>query len=792
MRPEPLSPDRLRWRCPADAFDFESTDGAAPTDRIVGQERAEKAVRLALEIPSLGYNMFVTGVSGTGRETTVKRILDSLDLSTDDLRDIVCVHNFTDPERPLILEFPADEGEVFVGNLEQCRSLLKSNIPAVMASERTAMERRAVQSRLKARQQEVMKALDEEARAKGFAIVSIPVSPEQVRPDVMPMIDGQPVTFEQLEQLEKEGKLEPARRREFVDSHEALFTKLIDALRKNHRFDQEARAEDMELVQRLLTPTVEGILARLKEKAADKVVAYADSLKGYIFENLESFINPGPDEDPFYLFTANQLVDNSGRRGRPVVIEQFPDHVSLFGNVDRIMVDSKPYSDFTMIRAGSLLKADGGYIIMDAMDLLRQPNLWPVLMQTLRNQTVVIRPHDPLNLYPVDLQPEPVQINVKVILLGSSYLYSMLGSSDPEFSLLFRIRADFDDHMDLTPMSLKDFANVLVYVTRSEKLPPFTSAAVGALAERAVRMADRKDKISTEFSRIADFARQAAYWARQEGSSVVDAPHVRRAVLEKRSRLSIGEDHAIEDILKGEMIISTEGSAVGQINGLVVLSDVDYSFGLPMRVTARVSAGREGVINIEREAEMSGSLHTKGVLIITGFLRGRFAVDYPLSLSASICIEQSYGGVEGDSASSTELYAILSALSGFPLRQDLAVTGSVNQHGEIQPIGGVNHKIEGFFKVCSRRGLTGTQGVLIPASNIDHLQLDPDVVEAVSGGLFNIYPVSTIDEGVELLTGVPAGEPGIDGVYPPGTVNGEADRRLRRMAEIVRSFCRGD
>jgi ATP-dependent Lon protease len=473
-----------------------------------------------------------------------------------------------------------------------------------------------------------------------------------------------------------------------------------------------------------------------------------------------------------------------------VVIEHFPDHSSLFGSIERVMVDNKPYTDFTMIRAGSLLRADGGYLIMDAMDVIRQPGLWQTLMQTLRNQTMVIRSHDPLNLFPVDLQPEPVDIDVKVILLGSAWLYNLLGMSDPEFNLLFRIRADFDDEMELNAANLKDFAEVINYIVHSEKMPTFTSAAMGALAEKAVRLTERRDRISTEFSRLADYARQAAYWARQAGSGVVDAEHVRTAIHEKHRRLSRSQDYALDSIAKREMMIDTEGSRVGQVNGLVVLSEVDYSFGLPMRVTARVSPGREGLINIEREADLSGSIHTKGVLIINGFLRGRFARGYPLSLSASICIEQSYGGVEGDSASCAELYAILSALSGLPLRQDLAVTGSVNQLGEVQPIGGANQKIEGFFRVCSRRGLTGSQGVLIPASNIEHLQLESDVIDAVSAGKFAIYPVRTIDEGIELLTGVEAGDAAADGSFPGGSVNGLAEARLREMAMILKNFCR--
>jgi predicted ATP-dependent protease len=792
MRPQPLSREQLRWKCPLAAFDFKSTNDLEPTEKIVGQDRAVLAVRLGLEIPSIGYNMFVTGVSGTGRETTVKRILDSLDLSTTSLRDIVYVHNFDDASRPLALLFSSEDGQKFVDDLRQCVDLLKANIPAVVASEKMSVERRALANQFKARQQEAMQHLDILAKEKGFTVVSIPVAPDQFRPDVLPVIDGQTVSFEHLEELQKEGKLTEEDAKRFTDTHEELFIKLTEAFRKTRKLELEAQEAVKELHQRLLKPTVEGILDRLKENAEEKVVAYADSLVATIFDNLEDFVGPGPDEDPYYLFTANLLVDNSRSEGRPVIIEHFPDATSLFGTIERIVVENKPYSDFTMIRAGSLLKADGGYLIMDAMDVIRQPGLWQALMQTLRNQTVVIRQHDPFGLFPVELQPEPIEINMKVILLGSALLYSLLGANDPEFGLLFRIRADFDDVMELNEANLRDFAEVIGYIAQSEKLPPLTGDAMGALAEQAVRLTERRDRISTEFSRIADYARQAAYWARQESAAAIEARHVEKAIVEKRRRLSMSEDYALESIAKGELMIDVSGSRVGQVNGLVVISTADYSFGLPIRVSARVSPGREGLINIEREADLSGSLHTKGVLIINGILRGRYARDYPLSLSASLCIEQSYGGVEGDSASCAELYAILSSLSGLPLRQDLAVTGSVNQFGEVQPIGGVNQKIEGFFRVCGAKVLTGTQGVLIPASNIEHLQLDEEVVAAVEKGMFWTYPVSSIDEGMELLTGVQAGELLADGTYPEGSVNFLVESRLREMASILRTFGRGE
>jgi lon-related putative ATP-dependent protease len=389
---------------------------------------------------------------------------------------------------------------------------------------------------------------------------------------------------------------------------------------------------------------------------------------------------------------------------------------------------------------------------------------------------------------PVELQPEPIDVDIKVILIGPGWLYSTLATQDPDFGYLFRIRADFDDRMELNEENIHDFAGVIAYICQSESVHPLNRDAMAAIAEQAVRLTGRHDRISLKFNMVADYVRQASYWAAQEGRDTVTSEDVAKAISEKEFRLSLGEDYATDRILEEQVMVDTDGVAVGQLNGLAVYSGADHSFGLPSRITATVSPGVEGIVNVERESEMSGRIHTKGVYVITGFLREHFASDYPLSLSAGIVFEQSYGGVDGDSASSTELYALLSALSGVPLRQDLAVTGSVNQHGKIQPIGGVNHKIEGHFKICSRRGLTGTQGVIIPGSNVVNLQLSHEVIKAVEDGKFHIYPVSTIEEGISLLTGMEAGRKSSHGTYPADTILGMADSRLRQMAETVRDF----
>lgn len=789
MQFKSLEPGRLRWTCPEDLFRFEKSSELKPARKIVGQHRAVRAVKLGLEIPSSGYNMFVTGVSGSGRETTVKRILDEIDTTCHDLVDICYVYNFDDSSRPRALVFPAGDGRKFKDGVQDCVELLRKNIPVVLKSESTAAEKGALLESFTERKKQQMEKVEKAAIEAGFAVVSIPVAPGQSRPDVLPVLEGKPHTYEQLQQLAAEGKLPQEKLAEYRKLHTRLFKLLTSAIRQTQTIEIQAQDEIERFYRRVLKPTVNGILQRLTGLGGKETADYVERMSETILSNIEAFASDTDEADPYVIFEVNLLVDNSECRNRPVVVEQFPDTVRLFGNVDHVIIDNKPYSDHTMIRAGSILRANGGYLIINAMDVVRHAGLWQTLIQTIRNRTVVTRPNDITRAFmPVELQPEPIEIDVKVILIGPGWLYTLLASQDPDFGYLFRIRADFDDRMALNEDNITDFAGVIAFICHSESVLPLDGKAMAAITEQAVKLTGRNDKISLKFNMVADYVRQASYWADQKGRKIVTAEDVETAIVEKEYRLNLGEEYARAGILENQVMVDTAGTAVGQLNGLAVYSGVDHSFGLPSRITATVSPGVEGIVNVEREAEMSGRIHTKGVYVITGFLRDRFASDYPLSLSAGIVFEQSYGGVDGDSASSTELYALLSALSEVPLRQDLAVTGSVNQHGRIQPIGGVNYKIEGFFKICRERGLTGTQGVLIPDSNLIHLQLHRDVVEAVERGEFHIYAIETIAQGIELLTGIEAGEKNAHGGYPADTILGRADARLRRMAETVRDF----
>lgn len=786
---KPLKPSELRWTCPEDIFQLDKNGKVVTSNKIVGQDRAVKAVKLGLEIENSGYNMFVTGVSGSGRETTVKRILDQIDITTDDLTDLCYVYNFEDSTRPRALAFPAGEGEKFKEEVELCVELLQKNIPVVLRSESTAIEKNALLETFSEKKKEQMEKVEVAAGEAGFAIVSIPVSQGKTRPDVLPVIEGEAYSYEQVQQLVAEGKVTEEKLKEYREVHTHLFKLLSSAVRKSQTIEIKAQIELDKLYRRILKPTVLGILDRLERFGGKETEEFVGNISETILSNISVFASDSAEADPYIVFDINLIVNNSGKKKRPVVVEQFPDIVRLFGNIDRIIIDNKPYSDHTMIRAGSFLRANGGYLIINAMDVVRQTGLWQTLIQTIRNKTLITRPNEISRAYmPIELQPEPVEVDVKVILIGPSWLYNSLATQDPDFSYLFRIRADFEYSMKTTEDNIKDFAGVISFISNSESVLPLDTAAMAAITELAVKIAGRHDKISLQFNKVADYVRQASYWAKQSGKKQTTAEDVKKAVDEKHYRLSIGEDHATSRILENQVMVDTDGVAVGQLNGLAVYSGVDHSFGLPSRITATVSPGVEGIVNVEREADMSGSIHTKGILVITGFLREHFAHDYPISLSAGIVFEQSYGGVDGDSASSTELYTLLSSLSGVPLRQDLAVTGSVNQHGKIQPIGGVNYKIEGFFKICQKRGLNGTQGVMIPQSNVVHLQLNQEVVDAVSAGKFHIYPISTIEQGIELLTGVSAGKRSSHGTYPEDTIFGKADMRLRKMAEIVRDF----
>jgi lon-related putative ATP-dependent protease len=544
------------------------------------------------------------------------------------------------------------------------------------------------------------------------------------------------------------------------------------------------------------------IAAPLKAKhPGEQIEKYIGDMLEEMTDNLQIFASqaqqtvPGmpfllPEGDQFHPYQVNLLVDNGDQKGPPLLVETHPTYRNLFGSIERTVDRSGLWrTDFSKIKAGSLIKANGGYLVLNLLDAIVEPGVWPALKRALKTKQMQIETYDPFYLFTTTgLRPEPIDMDTKVAVIADAYLYQLLLFYDEDVKKIFKVRADFDTSMDKDEKSIRQFAEFIRRKTDEDKLKPFDRSGAAALVEQAVRMAGRQEKISTSFPIITDLIREADYWANEDHSSVVQEKHVDKAIERRIYRSNLIEEHIQEMIDRGTLMIDTDGGVVGQVNGLAVYSLGDYMFGKPSRITATTSMGRAGIINIEREADLSGSTHNKGMLILAGYLRKKYAQDKPLTMSASIAFEQSYSGVDGDSASSTEIYALLSSLSEAPIKQSIAVTGSVNQKGEVQAIGGVNQKIEGFFDCCRKKELTGMQGVMIPESNVKDLMLRKDVVEAVKNGQFHIYAVKTIDEGIEILTGKDAGELGADGLYPEGTINGLVNEKLKALAEGLKKF----
>jgi len=635
-----------------------------------------------------------------------------------------------------------------------------------------------------------------------FSLVQVQMG-SYSRPGIFPVIDGNPMSFDQLEGLVQEGKLSEEEVGRLREKQRELASELEDIFKETRKTEKEIRQSLSDLDREIISPVVRDSLIDIREKYGnEKINSYLDEVQESIMENLSRFMEkeeqpqiiPGLNipqpADQFTEYQVNVLIDNSDTKGAPIIVETAPNYRNLFGTMERVVDRSGIWrTDFSRIKAGSLLRAKGGYLIIDALDALIEPGVWQTLKRTLKNGAVEMQTYDPFYLFATSaLKPEPIEANVKVIMVGDTLMYQLLYNYDEDFKKIFKVKSDFDTVMDKNEEAITQYASLMHKICKEENLKPFDRSGVAAMVEYGVRIAGRQKKLTTRFHLLEDVLREASYWAVKEGSQYVGEAHVEKAIQKRIHRVNLVEDKIQEMIEDGMIMVDSDGAVVGQVNGLSVYNLGDYAFGKPSRITAKVAMGKAGIINIEREAELSGPTHNKGVFILAGYLRGKYAQDKPLAMSASICFEQSYGGVDGDSASSTEIYALLSGLSGIPLRQDIAVTGSVNQKGEIQPIGGVNEKIEGFFDVCEAKGLTGKQGVMVPHQNVDDLMLRKDIVNAVQEGTFHIYPVKTIDQGIEILTGVEAGERGKDGSFKEGTVNSSVDKRLQELASGIKEF----
>jgi lon-related putative ATP-dependent protease len=788
--PHELSPEQLRRSFDPHALGIETTEHIEPLEGIIGQRRAVSALQFGLGIQELGFNIYVAGPPGIGKMTAVKSFLEELARQKETPPDWCYVNNFEDPYQPKALRLPPGWGARLAQDIKNLIEHVRRELPKVFESEEYSARRDEIVKAINQQREAIINRVQEKASQAGFLLQAAPFGIL-----IVPVLGGRPLSDAEFQSLPQAAREDIQRRRDALQEDLKVAMKEIRALEKL------AQERLTELDRQVALYMVGGLIDDLREKYRElpEVLEYLDALQKDILENIELFkgeqksegeLPPWAKELPFRKYSVNVLVDNSKQQGTPVVVELNPVYHNLFGRIEKETQFGALYTDFTMIKAGSLHRANGGYLVLPIEDVLRSLLSWDGLKRALRSREIFIEElGERLGFIATkSLRPQPIPLDVKVVLVGHPIFYYLLHAYDEEFPELFKVKADFDTRMDASPENIRDFLKFLCTFCQKERLKHLDNTAVAKLLEHAARLAEDQQKLSTHFGAIADIIREANYWALQEGSSHIRARHVQRALDEKVYRSNLIQERIQEMIARDTLLIDTEGQAVGQVNGLSVINLGDYTFGKPSRITASVGAGREGIIDIEREVELGGPIHSKGVLILSGYLAQKYAQDKPLTLTAKLVFEQSYEGVEGDSASSAELYALFSALSGVPIKQGIAVTGSVNQHGEVQAIGGVNEKIEGFFDVCKIKGLTGEQGVLIPKSNVQNLMLREDIVEAVRAKKFHIWAVSTIDEGIEILTGVPAGERGRDGKFPEGTINYLVDQRLREFAECLKEI----
>jgi predicted ATP-dependent protease len=794
--------DKLRWNCDPKIFDFECTKDLAPLQEFVGQERATRAIEFGINMANTGYNIYVAGLTGTGKTSMVKAYIERVIKDqeargeTSQLEDWCYLYNFKEPDNPRIVSLPRGKGKSFREEMTALLDKIRQRLGQAFSSEEYKGQSQKIGEEVQAEQQKLFEEISGEARRQGFIFQMTPSGPA-----LIPMKEDRPMQQQEYLALDEDTRKQ-------LESKQA---ELLKKLKANFETATSIQTKGTERLKKLDKDigeyTVSGSFESLFGQYSKwpKITQYLNGLKSYVLDNLEFF--KGTEEpvhpmlgvplsqavggrDPFLPFQVNVFVDSSEAKGSPVIVESNPNFSNMFGKIERRFLFGGYLSDHTMLKAGALSKANGGYVLLSITDVLMNPGVWPALKRAIKNREVRIE--DPFEQFglmaPQGLRPEPMPIKVKVVLTGDTVLYQMLSLYDEDFWEIFKVKADFDSEIENTRDNMMAYAAFLSGCCDECEARHFDPSGVAKVIEYSARMVADQERLSSRFAQIKDWIEEANYWAVRDNARFISASHVQKAMDERLFRHNLIDERIRDLINRGTIMIDAEGEVVGQVNGLSVYSLGDISFGKPSRITAKTFLGRGGVINIERESQLSGPIHNKGVMILSGYLGWKYAQDKPLSLSASLCFEQSYQGVEGDSASSTELYAILSSLSEMPIKQNIAVTGSVNQKGEIQPIGGVNQKIEGFFRICQAKGLSGDQGVLIPHQNLRNLMLREEVVEAVREGQFHIYSARTIDEGIEVLTGVSAGKKRKDGTYPRSTINYLVDKRLREMAERLKSF----
>ena len=783
---------RLRWRCDPESLPFMTTDDVEPCADIIGQDRARKALMLGMAINQPGYNIYVSGEVGTGKLSAVREVAEQLQNADARPPDLCYVSGFKNPERPRLLELPAGQGVTLKEAMQNLIEGLKEDLPKALASAECQRRKALCMERYQRREQRLVAQL-ESRLAPSFGLLWQTLDSAAV-PEVAPLIEGRPTPMAELEERVQGGGFNVSRFRDLHARQEALAAAGTDILTEMTGLRQQMQEDMRSLERQAARPVIRKAVAEVEKLfEAPDIRRYLSDAEEILNAENERFC-PAPsslldkeptrppyeDEDPFHDFQVNLIVDHADTVGQPFIFEASPTYKNLFGAIEPAVEHGGAWrSDFMGIRAGAIHRAGGGFLVFRAQEALCDPLVWTTLKRSLRHGRAEIQSIDHHTLVPTTpLSPDPAPCTAKVILLGDEELYQQLSFDDAGFGRLFKVKADFDSTLPRGQETVQRLSGFIGHTCREGRLRPCDREAMAALAEWSVRMAGRQNKISACLDELADVTREADYWAAKANVPVINEAAVKRALQARRERLDLTAEHIYQMIDEDLLLLTTRGAVVGQINGLSVYELADRTtFGCPMRITAVTSMGNAGIVSIEREADFSDAAHRKGILILSGYLRRTYGQDKPLILSASLCMEQSYDGVAGDSASAAEVFALLSSLADLPLDQGIAVTGSVNQQGQLQPVGGINEKIEVFFEVCQRQGLTGTQGVLLPPQNLNDLMLKQEVVDAVSAGKFHIYPVATIDEGLPVLTGI-----------DPGTANGLVDAQLRRYAEQWYAF----
>ena len=773
-----LRPEELRRACDPSAFPFDTSAGAPLPERFIGQDRAEASMQFGLAIDSKGYNIFLAGPRGTGKSSIIEQLVRKVAASRPVPDDWCLVYNFLEPNKPKALRFPPGMAIKFKKQMEKFLKSFQETVPRLLEEKEFEESRSEIQDKLQKRESELITELNQLANQRGFV-----VKKTQGGMLTVPTMNDQPLSQEEYDKLTEEERDVIRQKREKVD--EAV----RETFRQLRKFARVAREKVQELERNTVSFALDRVLEDLMEEyvVVSAVTDYLNAVRKDILDNLDDFkrqpgvpsIELAGQAKLWTRYHVNVLVDHSGQQGAPVIVELHPTYQNLFGKLERRLSTGAMVTDFTLVEPGSFLRANGGYLVLQAKDVLKAPLAWDGLKRSIMSSRAQIEDmmHDYSFLPTAGIRPEPIPVDVKVVMTGDHQIYRLLHSLDEDFVEMFKVKVDFDFEMVRSPENEIQYASFVRQVCEAENLLPLNRDAMATIVEHGSRSVENQEKLTSQFSSITDVIRESHFWANQSDSKFITREHVMKALEEKLHRLDLAAQKYHEHLEKGNILVDTQGFITGQINGLAVYNLGDFQFGKPTRITANTFAGKSGVVNIEREAKLSGKTHDKGLLILSGYLSEKFAEKRPLSIGASVCFEQSYERIDGDSASSTELLALLSSLADAPIDQGIAVTGSINQKGEFQPIGSVNYKIEGFFELCKTRGLTGTQGVIIPQQNCRNLMLKSEVIDAVANGTFHVYAVENVEDAIEILTGLPA-----------TTDTAESDSIFSRVARKLEKF----